>query len=128
MKNLFKHKNGKQFEYIKEIKEIGNSVIARFRGAIDSATIPIIEKNIKKRGTLYLDKNVLVDLEDVTHVDSSTLAELLILLNELKSHHTKLGIVNVPALFMSYLQIERVGSAVRVYESEDTALRDFATS
>jgi len=127
MKSLFKHKDGKQFEYIKEIKEIGNSVIARFRGAIDSATIPIIASNIRKRGKRYLNKNVLVDFEDVTHVDSSTLAELLILLDELQSHHAKLGVVNVPVAFMSYLQVERVESAVRVYESEDAALRDFVT-
>ncbi|MDP2924448.1 MAG: STAS domain-containing protein [Candidatus Omnitrophota bacterium] len=128
MKNIFKHNNGRLFEYIKEIKEISDLVIVRFKGAIDSATIPIIRENIKKYREKYLDKNILVDFKEVSHVDSATLAALLIILGEHEKHRTKLGIINISKLFESYLQVERLGTIICTYANEELAMKALAAN
>lgn len=126
MHNIFKHENGRPFEYIKEIRDADNLVIIRLRGAVDSDTIPMIEQNIAARGIKLIDKNILVDFNEVTHVDSATLAALVTNLNNAKKHHKKMGIINIHQDLAYYLDIERIKSLFNIYENEDAALKELA--
>lgn len=124
IRDIFKNKDGKIFTYIKEIKEIDSLVIIKLQGYIDSHTIPIIRDNFSDKIKKYLDKNILLDLKEVTHVDSSTLASLVQLLNELKKRNRKLGIVNTTFVLREYLKITNLESVVQVYKSQTDALDD----
>lgn len=70
-----------------------------------------------------MDKNILVDFKEVSHVDSATLAALLIILGEHEKHRTKLGIINIPKLFESYLEVERLGTIICTYDNEELAIK-----
>jgi processive 1,2-diacylglycerol beta-glucosyltransferase len=124
MGDIFKNKNGKTFAYIKEIKEINTLAIVRLKGSIDSHTIPIIRTNLGNKIKKYLDKDILLDCKEVTHVDSATLGSLIQLLNELKRCNRKLGIVNMTSILRDYLKITNLEFAVQVYRSQKDALDD----
>jgi anti-anti-sigma regulatory factor len=72
----------------------------------------------------YLDKHVLLDFKDVTHVDTSTLAGMIILLDKLQKKRRKLGIVNTAAHLEDYFAIGKIGSLMHVYGSEESAFSD----
>ena len=124
LERLFKNTTGELFNYLRKVEEAGDLIIERLQGAIDAATIPVIEEGLKGRIEKYLDKNILLDFKDVTHVDSATLAALIILLDQLQCHHRRLGIINPHPELMSYLAIEKIDKLVRVYEDEAQAVAD----
>ncbi len=124
IRDIFKNKNGKIFTYVKEIKEIDILVIIKLKGSIDFHALPIISANFENKIEKYLDKHILLDFKEVTHVDSATLASLIKLLNELKKRNRKLGIVNITSVLKEYLKIANLESVVQVYESQAEALDD----
>ena len=126
IEDIFKNKNGKPFAYIKKIQETDDLAIIRLKGAIDSYAVPVLTdfgKQNSGRTERYLNKHILLDFKEVTHIDSSTLALLIQLLKELKEHNRKLGIINAPLFLKDYLSITRLKSAVAIYKSEKTAVR-----
>ena len=124
IEDIFKNKNGKYLSYVKEIKEIDGLVIIRLKGYIDTYTIPAIRTNFVSKAKKYLDKNILLDFKEATHVDSTTLASLIQLLNELKKRNKKLGIANATPLLKKYLDINKLRSMIQIYKNEDAALKD----
>ena len=124
VRDIFKNKNGKIFNYIEEIKEIDILVIIKLKGSIDFHALPIIKANFENKIEKYLDKHILLDFKEVTHVDSTTLAALIQLLNELKKRNRKLGIVNITSILREYLKIANLESVVQVYKSQTEALDD----
>ena len=126
IEDIFKNQNGKTLAYIKEITELDNLAIVRLKGSIDSHTIPIIKANLGSDVERYLDKHILLDFKEVTRIDSATLASLIQLLNDLKVHNRKLGIINMILLLKNYLSIAKLESVVRVYKDEKVALKDLS--
>jgi len=124
IENIFKNKHGKYLSYVKEIKEIDDLVVIRLKGSIDIYATPVIKANFASKAKKYLDKNILLDFKKVTHVDSTTLASLIELLNELKKHNRKLGIIGATPLLKDYLNINKLESAVQIYKDEKAALKD----
>lgn len=122
--DIFRDEKGKLLPSIKEIKRLNQTTIVRFQGVIDSSTIPIISKNIKSEMKIYLDRNILLDFKEATHIDSSTLAYMISLLSQLKERDRKLGLINTSFEMENYLDIERVRSLVHVYKNEKEALRN----
>ena len=122
--DIFKDRNGNIFVYIKEIKEINDLAIVRLKGTIDSYTISTIRANLGRKLEKYLDKDILLDFKEVTHIDSAILASLIQLLNELKRHNRKLGVTNTTPLLENYLNITKLESVVQIYKSEKVALDD----
>ena len=121
--DIFRDEKGKLLPSIKEIKRLNQTTIVRFQGVIDSSTIPIISRNIKGEMKIYLDKNILLDFKDATHIDSSTLAYMISLLNQLKKRDRKLGLINTNSEMDNYLDIEKVRSLVHVFKNEKEALK-----
>jgi len=121
--DIFRDEEGKLLPSIKETKRLSQTTIVRFQGVIDSSTIPVISKNIKSEMKLYLDRNILLDFSNATHIDSSTLAYMISLLNQLKKRDRKLGLINTSSEMDNYLDIERVRSIVHVFKNEKEALK-----
>jgi len=122
--NIFKRKKGKSLPFVKGVKETSNLIIVKLSGVIDANTIPIIRGNYKHEIKQGLDKNVLLDFKEVTHVDSSTLASLLRAMSELKQKHRKLGLVNANHALKEYIAIAKLEFIIYVYDSIDEALED----
>jgi len=120
------HKNGEMFDYVKEVKEMDRLVIMRFHGEIDSLTIPVINENMKKKRPEYDKKNALLDLKEITHIDSAALAMFVAMIKRRKELHTKVGLVNVPAFISNYLEVDGLKPIARIYENEEEALKDLA--
>ena len=121
--DIFRNEKGELLPSIKEIKRLNQTAIVRFQGVIDSSTIPIISKNIKSEMKIHLDRNILLDFRAATHIDSSTLAYMISLLNQLKEKDRKLGLINVSSDMDAYLDIEKVRSLVHVFKNEKEALK-----
>ena len=121
--DIFRDEEGKLLPSIKETKRLSQTTIVRFQGVIDSSTIPVISKNIKSEMKIYLDRNILLDFSNATHIDSSTLAYMISLLNQLKKRDRKLGLINTSSEMDNYLDIERVRSLAHVYKNEKEALK-----
>ncbi|MCK5450984.1 MAG: STAS domain-containing protein [Candidatus Omnitrophica bacterium] len=128
IEDIFKNQDGTILAYIKEIKEIDDLAIVRLKGAIDSRTIPIIRANLGSDVEKYLDKHILLDLKEVTRIDSATLASLIQLLGDLKVHNKKLGIINMTHFLKNYLSIAKLESVVCVYKDEKSAIKDLLQS
>ena len=122
--NIFKDKKGKVLPFIKEIEDISNLSIIKLSGPIDANTIPIIKNNSKKKIKQYLNKNILIDFKDATHVDSSTLGSLLDILIVLKQNYRKLGLINVNPVLKEYIKIANLKSIICVYSTIEEALED----
>jgi len=121
--DIFRDEEGKLLPSIKKTKRLSQTTIVRFQGVIDSSTIPIISKNIKSEMKIYLDRNILLDFREATHIDSSTLAYMISLLSQLKKRDRKLGLINTSSEMDTYLDIERVRSLVHVFKNEKEALK-----
>jgi anti-anti-sigma factor len=121
--DIFRDEKGKLLPSIKEIKRLNQTTIVRFQGMIDSSTIPIISKNIKSEMKMYLDRNILLDFKEAAHIDSSTLAYMISLLNQLKKRNRKLGLINTSSEMDNYLDIEKARSSVHVFKNEKAALK-----
>jgi len=124
IKDFFKNKNGESFNYIKEVKEADEYVIIRLKGTVDAHTISKVKTERRREIKKILDKHILLDFREVTHMDSAALASLLMLLSDLKKHNRKLGIVNITSLLKNYLNIHKLESAVQIYKDENAALRE----
>ena len=123
LKNIFKNVKGEVLPYIKEITETDGAAIVRLQGDIDSLTLPTIMSNCchaKQRQAI--NKNLILDLKDVTHIDSATLAAFVLLLNDIKEKGKQLGIINMPAMLQRYLDVSKLAQYFTVYENESVAL------
>jgi anti-anti-sigma factor len=121
--DIFRDEKGRVLPSIKEIKRLNQTTIVRFQSVIDTSTILAISKNIKSEMKIYLDRNILLDFKDATHIDSSTLAYMISLLDQLKKRDRKLGLININSEMDSYLDIAHVKSLVHVYKNEREALK-----
>ncbi|MFH1593894.1 MAG: STAS domain-containing protein [Candidatus Omnitrophota bacterium] len=124
--DLFKDRKGKILPYIKEIKRLERLTIIRFHGFMDSSTIPIINENIGSYTRDALDRNILLDFKDVTNVDSSTVASIILLLNNVQKSDRKLGLINVTNQLINFLRVERIETLIKIYKSEEEGLKDLS--
>ena len=111
--------------FIEKIEEFPDYRIVRLKGAVDSATIPDLENfrhQFRKRKDFQY-KNVLIDLRQVTHVDSATIAELIDLLSNLKQSHHRLALIGAPENFKQMTQILKADQLFPIHATEEEALQ-----
>lgn len=120
--DIFKLGKDEADEYIKEIVEKKGLVILRFKGALDSSTIPFIKKRLEALHDRYAETNAIADFKKVTHVDTSAIAALVLILNERDKHGVRMGIINAPKEFENYLKVSRLDTAVKIYRTEEAAI------
>src|ERR1700730_11940532 len=69
--------------------------------------------------------NILINLRDVTTIDSSAVGELVSAYATATNRGVKLCLVNLPSKVSDILQITQLITVFDVYDSEDEALRSF---
>jgi len=101
--------------------------IVRLRGSIDQKTVTDLEhfrKWVEKhRG--FKHKHVLLDFKNVTHIDTSAVAEIIQTVSELKTAHFRLGAINLNETVRSMFQVLKVEKLVAIYDNESEAVEDF---
>ncbi|MBF0484137.1 MAG: STAS domain-containing protein [Candidatus Omnitrophica bacterium] len=112
--------------YVKEINEKNNLIIVRFKGDIDSQSIPCLQLTLEKEISNYMQKNLLVDFKDVKRVDSATFAAIIFILDQLKKNNKKLGVININQLFIKYLEVDDLTDKIKIYPSEQEAVNDLS--
>ncbi|MFH1878392.1 MAG: STAS domain-containing protein [Candidatus Omnitrophota bacterium] len=124
LEKFFRKKLGCTPACIKEIHDVGNVHVVRLKGPIDMETIPEIKKlsrEISEEAGL-VDKNIMVNFGEVTHIDSATCAILVRAMARLKQEHHKLILVKVSKELRSVLAVSRLNDMFEIYETEEKGL------
>jgi anti-sigma B factor antagonist len=72
------------------------------------------------------DKKILLNLADVSQIDSSGLGELVTAFVTVSNQGGKLKLVNLPSRVQGLLQITKLYTVFDIFDSEATAMRSFA--
>jgi anti-sigma B factor antagonist len=67
--------------------------------------------------------HLLLDVADVSHLDSSGLGMLLVGYNSLKAQGGSIGLLRAPRHIRELLELSRLTTVFRLYENEEDALR-----
>ena len=113
--------------WIKSIEERKTLRILRVKGRIDVAALGESSSQRalqarQQKGFEY--KHLLLDFADVTYIDSSAVAALLLTLRDYQKAHHKLGVINLGEEPRNMLQIAKVDRLFLSYETEAQALKD----
>lgn len=117
--NIFRfHKAEKFPPMVKGIEEHENFSVVKLAGGFDFETMPSIEKVIREhKGHGHFNKDIVMDFKEVAHIDTSTLAVLIYIMNTLKQVHRKLCLINCNKLVRDYIKINRLQSVIHVYKT-----------
>jgi anti-sigma B factor antagonist len=102
----------------------GEVVILDISGEIDLYNAPEIKDIINK---LIEQKryNVVINLKDVTYIDSSGIGALISSLSNLKKYQGGLKIINVFASVRKVFELTKLTSFFDIYDNEDDSVNAF---
>jgi anti-anti-sigma factor len=111
---------------IKAIEEQKKVRIIRFKGPLDTTTLNEVDQFREKfrRHKDFKFKHLLLDFENVTRIDSSTVAEVITVMSDIRNSHHKMGIVNLSQKFQNWFEILKADKLVPFYGTELGAIRD----
>ena len=115
-------KKGKKFPFIKDVIIDNNMVLIKLKGLVDSSAIPIVDS--KRREKAVKDHHIILDFKEVEHIDSVTLAYLVVAFSDLKKQNKKLAVINATSLLKGYIDLLHLNHIVKVYKSKRAALAD----
>lgn len=101
---------------VKAIEKYPTVSVVKLTGAVDFNTIPPIE-NVIKAHREYLDQDIVLDFKEVTHIDTSTLAVLIYIINKMKQRRKELSLINCSDLVREYIKIGKLESIIHVYDT-----------
>jgi len=102
----------------------GEVVILDISGEIDLYNAPEIKDIVNK----LIDQkkyNVIINLKEVTYIDSSGIGALISSLSNLKKYQGGLKIINVFASVKKVFELTKLTSFFEIYDSEDEAVKAF---
>ena len=102
----------------------GEVVILDISGEIDLYNAPEI-KDIVNKLIEQKKYNVVINLKEVTYIDSSGIGALISSLSNLKKYHGGLKIINVFASVKKVFELTKLTSFFEIYDSEDEAVKAF---
>jgi len=106
-------------------RTVNDVVILDINGEIDLYNAPDIKDTIKN----LIDsgkRQVIINLEKVSYIDSSGIGVLISSLSNLKKVGGALKIINVYASVKKVFELTKLTSFFEIYDSEDEALKTFA--
>ncbi len=113
----------REAEYLKSISPMVTTVekyadftVFKLAGDVDLTTMPSIE-NIIAEHQDGLEQDIVFDFKAVTHIDTSTLAVLIYIINKLKQDHRRLGLIHCNQLVKDYVKVNKLESIIHVYDS-----------
>jgi len=98
----------------------GNYTVVSLKGDVDLYYSPKAREHIL--GCLKKKQNVLVDLSEVSYIDSSGVASLVEGYQEAKSSGVEFGLVGVSSAALSVLQLARLDKVFPIHNSVESAL------
>ncbi|HOP64038.1 MAG TPA: STAS domain-containing protein [Spirochaetota bacterium] len=102
----------------------GEVVILDISGEIDLYNAPEI-KDIVNKLIEQKKYSVVINLKEVTYIDSSGIGALISSLSNLKKYHGGLKIINVFASVKKVFELTKLTSFFEIYDSEDEAVKAF---
>ncbi|MDD5422602.1 MAG: STAS domain-containing protein [Candidatus Omnitrophica bacterium] len=118
---ILKIKNsGNLSQTIKAIEKYDSFSVVQLVGAIDFNTIPPIEAIMKAHEDDF-DQDIVLDFKEVTHIDTSTLAVVVYVINKMKQKHRKLSLINCNKLVREYVKIGKLESLIHIYNTLEEA-------
>lgn len=103
-----------------EVQTSDNNGVTVFRvkGEINLSTSPDLKRQFEK----HAPRRVVVDLTDVSYIDSSGLATLVEILKKTKVHGGSLGLSGMPDKIRSLFEITKLDKLFTVYATQADAL------
>ncbi len=123
---FFHNEKGQLPSFIESLDDYPHLKIVRLRGFLNLHENPEIQhflSRAQKKGA-GLNKSILLDLKNASHVDSATIAGFLSVLSKLKKKNFKLGLMNVPDALKGALEILKLDDIFIIFESEKRALTE----
>lgn len=102
----------------------GEVVILDISGEIDLYNAPEI-KDIVNKLIEQKKYSVIINLKEVTYIDSSGIGALISSLSNLKKYQGGLKIINVFASVKKVFELTKLTSFFEIYDSEDEAVKAF---
>ena len=103
-------------------KEEGGYAIVELAGEVDLSCSPDARKQILE--CLGADKDLLVDLSQVSYIDSSGVASLVEGYQTAKKKSRKFGLIGVSDAAMNVLQLARLDKVFPIHDSLEARLED----
>ena len=93
-------------------------IILEVHGEININTSPDLKKHFEKQAK----KKIVVDLREVTYVDSSGLATLVEMLKKTKVQGGSLGLASMPEKIKSLFEITKLDKLFSVFQNQQDAV------
>jgi anti-sigma B factor antagonist len=107
-----------------KIKMAGDVTVCSLIGEININTSPdlrkVFDELITKKAT-----RVILDLKDVSYIDSSGLATLIEMLRRMKKYEGKLRLCNLSDKVRSLFEITKLTKLFEMFNNEEEALKGF---
>lgn len=107
-----------------EIKEKGEISIVEITGEIDLYNAPEIKETIQKLSDMHKFK-VVVDMKDVSYIDSSGIGAMISSLTGLKRHRGGLKLANLTGPVKKVFELTKLNSFFEIYDSVEKASENF---
>ena len=104
-----------------EIKTAGDHTVIALSGEVDLYYSPKAREQIL--ACLNKKNNVLIDLSDVSYIDSSGVASLVEGYQLARNNKLRFGLVGVSEAAMQVLQLARLDKVFPIYQNVDEALK-----
>jgi anti-sigma B factor antagonist len=108
------------------IRTTGNLHILTITGSLDRNSVGPIRAWFEQR----LDHEpacALINLQEVSYMDSSGLAALVAGLNRARKHHCDVWLCSMPSQIRILFELTRLDQVFEIYPTEDAALQMFAS-
>ena len=118
-------KENVQYPFLKSLDEHSNIRIVRLKGPINMNTLPEIQAFREKLRAQpeFRSKHVLVDFQEVTHVDTSAVAGMILVMAEMKATHHHLGIIHADQSLIERIKLLKLQKIISLYSTETEALQ-----
>ncbi len=99
-------------------------VICRINGDIDINSSPDIRKTFAELTASY-QKKIVINLAEVSYIDSSGLATLVEMLKKIKSYSGRLRLSNLADKVKGLFEITKLEKIFEIYDTMEQAIEDF---
>jgi anti-anti-sigma factor len=124
--SFFKKSKSQAPACVESVDDYPHLKIVKLKGQLDISTIQDVQSFLQytKKKENRINKSVLLDLKNVSEVDSAAVAGFVKVLSKLKEKNFKLGLMNIPENLKSMLQILKLENVFAVFESERKAFSE----
>lgn len=108
---------------VKAIEKYETFSVVKLTGDIDFNTMPSVEGVMREhRGHGHFDQDIVLDFKDVTHIDTSTLAVLIYIINKMRQGQKKLSLIHCSNPVKEYIKIGKLESVIHIYDRLEDVL------